>query len=714
MKWLNQVPLLRLIIPFALGIILAFYHPYPFSSNHLYLLIILGIIVFTGLHHLKTFKKFTSRFWHGIFIYLIIFVLGFLLANSRIEIFSTNHFSSPKFTTKIQGYKAVVISEPEIKPNSVKMVLRVRALKTNGIWHSATGKILTYINKDSLAQLTYGDEIIFRSNPQPISGPANFDEFDFKRYLSHHYIYHRLYLTINTYKYLQHQPESILKEKAIQYRKVLLQRYLDFGIKGNQLAILSALTLGKKESLNAHLKSAYASAGAMHVLAVSGLHVGIIFLVIRFLLGWIDRFKFGVWLKPSLLLISIWLYAFITGLSPSVIRASTMFSFMIIGTSLKQNTNIYNTLGLSALIILLFEPFMILEVGFQLSYLAVIGIIYLQPHIFQLLSFKPWLLNKAWEITCVSISAQIITAPLGILYFHQFPSYFLFSNLIVIPAAFLILLIAIGFQILWFVPYLGKTISIILNYVVMGLNFAVQYIEKLPYSLASGLNISVFETWILYLIIGCFSIWLIYRKNKFSIWGLVAVLVFTLSQTIELWEQKNQIEIVFFNTGNEPIIEFVKGTDKFWLADSSLIQNTNKMQFNVYHHDWSRGLSTQENNQVLPELIQSKNVVKFGEFKIVVLNSEDKLNAPSILAFNPQIIYLNQGSKIEENQMEELLANRIIIFGNQCPYWIKDEILLAQDSISFEPYSLRDNGSIKICLNKNLREIKSITHQKPR
>ncbi|MFT4752850.1 MAG: competence protein ComEC [Salibacteraceae bacterium] len=711
MKWLNQIPLLRLIIPFCIGIMISFYYPYPFSG---YQWGIVGCftLVILSFNRLKSIRSiFSNRWVFGITSSLFFITLGYTLANSKVERFTSNHYTHFTEESNKTGYKAIVIAEIEEKKNSIKTVVEIVEYHSEDTTIATNGKVIVYFKKNIEVALKYGDVILFTKQPTAISSPANFDEFDYQRYLSHHHIYDRLYLQNHEFKVIGFEPKSILKSLAIGWRSNLLNRYTQFGIKGEELAIISALTLGKKESLTAELKSAYASAGAMHVLAVSGLHVGIIYLVLRLLLSWMDTYKNGSRIKSVILIFVIWLYAIITGLSPSVIRAATMFSFMILAVSFKRNSNIYNTLALSAFAILIYNPFLLLEVGFQLSYLAVFGIIYLHTHLYTLFVFKPWLLNKAWEITCVSISAQIVTAPLGILYFHQFPTYFLFSNLIVIPAAFFIIFNAVSLQLLWFIPWLGETLAWTLLQSVKLLNFLVKWIDKLPQSLIYGLDISVFETWIIYLALATLSIWLIQYKNEFFIYALFLSVLLVSSQTTEKWNQLNQSEITFYTAQREQVIEFVNGYHRDWAADSNILNNEERMLFHVYHHSWKRGLSSSKSSTT--NYWEAKNAMGFGDITLLKIDTKTPFYPSQIERLKPNIIYVDTYKYWDIQKIKPYLKNQVLIVGMKSSKRVKEEFRNICDSLQLPFYSLDRTGAIKIKLNSQLTNINSITHQKP-
>lgn len=705
MKWLNQIPLFRLIIPFSLGIIGAFYNPEPVKQKMVWVLIGLTVLNLVLLKLRAIHSNYYNRWVFGVFAFIYVFFLGNTLTNFRVEKFKSTHFSNFITTEHKPSYiVGTISSEPEIKTNSIKAVVKINQLDFAGKNQPVTGKCLVYFKKTDSTQIKYGNQITFLKTPQKIDPPTNFDEFDYKRYLSHHYIYHRLYLSNLDYQIIGFNPPNLFKNKAINWRNFILHRYQKFGINGDELAILSALTLGKKESLTPQLKSAYSSAGAMHVLAVSGLHVGIIFLVVNFLLKWMDKHKLGKIIKAILLLFFVWLYAFITGLSPSVFRAATMFSFMIMALSFKRKSNIYNTLALSAFTILIIQPFMLLEVGFQLSYLAVIGIIYLHPYLYNLFTFKPWLLNQAWNITCVSLSAQLATAPLGILYFHQFPTYFLFSNLIVIPAAFIIMGVSIAFQLLSFIPYLGTGIAYLLKGIIWLLNTSVHHLEKLPSALLSGLDITVLETWLLYSILVAATIWLTQNKRKFVFVTLILILSLTISQTIEKWNQLHQKQITFYHSGKDFAIEFVNGYLTEFFADSSLISNADKMQFYIYHHWWKRGIPTETQTISIP--IQKVQIL--GRTKILRIEDNEICSYQQVNKLKPEIIYFNSHKSIAFDSISSTGYQPIVIIGPKASKKMKSKIEKICNSKNWIYHNMSKSGAFKIMLDDKLAIKKTI------
>ena len=402
-------------------------------------------------------------------------------------------------------------------------------------------------------------------------------------------------LSSDNWKTMPGKERNVLFEYAYLFREKLLSIFKKDGISGDEYAVASALLLGYKEALAPEIISSYASAGAMHVLAVSGLHVGIIYLVLNGLLFFLVKIKHGNTIKAILLILFLWAYALLTGLSPSVIRAVTMFSFIIIGKMLYKNTNIYNTLGVSAFLLLLINPFLIVEVGFQLSYLAVFGIVLIFPKLYELWNMDylicnfysfGWLADKIWAIICISIAAQIATFPLGLLYFHQFPNYFIFSNLIVIPLATVIIYLGILVLLTSPVGWLSGAIAKALIFIINFLNNSVVFIEQLPYSVTQGISISIFETWIIYLLIASMLTYFMIVRVKYLNFGLFFLIVLLSFQVFESDLERGRNRLIVYNVNKCTAIEFVSGKQSYFIADSSLTDDQSKLLFHIKHNWW--------------------------------------------------------------------------------------------------------------------------------
>ena len=582
MNFWSNYPFSRLLLPFLLGLILEIYFP-TWQFQHLFVsILLLGIYLLFYLFKLS--KHYSLKWVDGLMITLLFFSFGHNYVGAFSDVNKTEYYGK-----HLNSYKTTVlvsIREPVVeKAKSFQLKVDVLQLFDNDTLKNVSGKALIYAKKDGLSnELSYGDTLLVHAHFAEIKPPKNPGQFNYKRYLRFHQMHHQLYITENDWQLYGKNTSFSMLSFANGLRKEMLSILQQNHLEEDEFAVASALILGFRESLGDDLKLAYSSAGAMHVLAVSGLHVGIIYMVMSVLLGVFDKKKSLKYVKALLLLGVIWFYAFITGLSPSVLRASTMFSFIIIGTAINRNTNIYNTLFASAFFLLLYNPYLIMQVGFQLSYLAVIGIVYMQPKIYNLWYTRFWLLDKIWAITSVSIAAQIATFPIGLLYFHQFPNYFMLSNLVVIPAATIILALGILVLATSFIPVLSGFLGLVLNYAIKLLNWCVMSIEQLPHSLTTGISISVLESWLIYAFIILFWAFLHYKKAKLMLFGLVslaAVLSFDLQEDRRL---KNTQGVVFYSINKATAVDFIVGNRHYFLSDSATFNDHSTMLFNVKHH----------------------------------------------------------------------------------------------------------------------------------
>jgi competence protein ComEC len=566
-------------LPFIGGVILCSYFPKSVSTP-----ISIGLVILCCLL-LSILKK--QRRVFGIIAIPVFALFGYLLAESSILRFKDNPIGgqlSGKDTLLIE-----IVEEPHIKENSIKAEIEVLEIVKNDSFLPVNGKAIIYF--DDTLSLSYGDQRLVTTQLNEIEDPKNPGQFDYKRYLFHHHIYHSGYVSAEKDSLLSEGNGNPIQAFAIFARQKLMEQLKEVIPQNDEHAIASALILGYKDELTSQTRSAFASAGAMHVLAVSGLHVGIIYLVIEKLLKILPVLYRKKWLRGCLLLGGIWSYAILTGLSASVIRAATMLTFVVFATVFNRHTNIYNTIAASAFFILLvFGPFRIMEVGMQLSYLAVLGIILIQPWLSSFLTIENRILRWVWEISCVSVSAQLATAPLGFLYFHQFPNYFLLSNLAVIPCAFLILTTGLIYLAISWVSVIGGLVGLALKYEVRFLNFVVNLVDQLPNSILAGIDITVLETYLIYFIIASMLFAFMAHKKKAFFYLTGFLIVFLGYQIFEKYAQSNQQLFTVYSTRSDPALAFINGNSGNVHSTASFLGNEDQLLFHVDHHLWKRGL----------------------------------------------------------------------------------------------------------------------------
>lgn len=576
LRWIPYV-MVRITLFFIGGILLGIYLPDFISEFHA--LILSLFLLFSYFTIRFVFKSKSLAFLSGFVGLLLIVILGYLTLLQKNESRNANHLLN--FYEPIEGYEAVVTSTPESKLKSWKIETRILKVKS-GEWREVTGNVLLYISKrkDSIS-LNYGDVILVKGNPPPLQDPANPEEFNFKRFLSFKNIYHQQFVQVADIQLIHRSEERGFLYYASQARhkaSSIIRRHLP---RQREQAIALALVLGVNDGLDNDLQNAYSASGAMHVLSVSGLHVSILYLVILFFLEPIQNKSWSPWVIAIISVLILWFYAFITGLSPSVLRAVTMFTFIAIARPFGRKSNIYNTLAASAFLLLIYNPYLIMSVGFQLSYIAVIGIVYLQRPIYQLWETDNRILDWIWQITCVSIAAQIATFALGLLYFHQFPVYFLFSNLVVIPGSSIVLLLGVLLLVIDWIAPLGHLVGQMLDISIKLLNESVFIVEDLPYSLINGVYLTTFQCWLMIGII--FAIILLLEKRQFK-YAMVTVLIavlFSLQSWLHFRDEVKSKRLIVYHVPGHSAIDLIANGQSLFLADSALIADEERTRFHI-------------------------------------------------------------------------------------------------------------------------------------
>jgi competence protein ComEC len=477
--------------------------------------------------------SYKSRWIPGVMIFLLLIALSFLLSSVK------NGYPAPGTILKLTSEKKIFVAEiiePVIhKTKSVKAVLQIIAFREEGRWIRSGLKVSSYIQKDSRTEFLFsGDRLIgecFFTEPGPPVFPGGFDN---RRYLSQRGIFLQAFISHEKWMNLPGRSQNFLFRNALLLRSRLLGILRDHGMKGQQFAVAAALLLGYVDEIDSGVMKDYAATGVMHILSVSGMHVGMIFLVLNMLLSFLDKWRWGRILKAILSILLIWIYAMITGLSPAVLRAAAMLSFLILGKCLNRTTETLNILAASFFFLLIWEPNLLSDMGFQLSYLSVAGIVLLYESIYRKFNFENWFLDKIWAMVAVSLAAQLATAPLSLYYFQRFPNYFLLANLLVVPFSNLIIYDGILALLCNRIPVVSGIFTWLLSWSVGFLNDVIHFIGSLPGAVMDGIFLGVREMILVYAIIICTVIFLKIRK---STWMFVLVILLIFLQGSWIWER---------------------------------------------------------------------------------------------------------------------------------------------------------------------------------
>lgn len=621
MDFWNKIPAIKIAPVFILGISISNYFSFSAQFSLLIMLISLGIL-FLVVYGTK--KLFSS--W----IYLLLFFcLSLFYTQIHVDYIDQNHFS--KRVENLNAESTIigqVYEQPIEKPNSIKTFIRIKAVVDKERLVPCHGNVLVYLEKsENSKNLAYGDELLINARINEVASPKNPNQFDYKSFLETDGVFHQLYAKSSQWRLSGNRTGNLLLQKTFDLRRALRQKLRTALKDDDNFAVAAALVLGDKSYLDTEILMSYSAAGAMHVLAVSGLHVGMIFLFLQFAFSWIRKTK-RKWVYPVIVLLFLWFYALLTGFSPSVQRAATMFSFVVIGQSINRPTNIYNSLAASAIFLMIINPMIIYKVGFQLSYIAVIGIVYFHPKIFNLFYIKWWLPRKLWEITVISIAAQISTFPLTLYYFHQFPTYFFVSNLFVIPLASLIL--AFGFAYLFFGSIgIYQPFEWFLETTITVMNKGIMLVDSLPYSLFYGQYLHKIELYSLYIIILTFMVYISWRLKRhlfYAMFMLTGLLVFSSFVRTKNTQTR---EFIVYHVPKKLAINYIGLKENILWTDRALLESDNEKLYYFKHHWFSLGyLEAQgielnlENKAEFDEGFKYENILYFNDKRILILDKE--------------------------------------------------------------------------------------------
>jgi len=411
-----------------------------------------------------------------------------------------------------------------------------------------SGKVLCYLKHDE-GDLLLGDEMVIGTEKlNRIEPPTNPGEFDYARYMANQNIYHRVFLESHDYQFTGANKRTQFQQ-FIDHARTSIRNSLAY-MDDKPRSLAKALLIGQKDDLSQETKTEFSKTGAMHVLAVSGLHVGIIFWILDKVLSFLLAVRFGRQLKLIGLIAGLWLYALLTGLPPSVLRAALMFSIVAFGAQLKRPRNTLSNVLLAAFVIMVCWPNLLFDVGFQLSFSAVFGIIILQPRIANWWRVKNRLLRFIWSITSVSVAAQLATLPITLYYFHQFPTWFLISNLVAIPSAFLVVSGGVILQVLSL--FEGQVLEFYQWLYEGFINFFILTIEnigKLPVSHISHVEINLPDVLLIYLAVLTLATAIISKRIRYLKWSLGILILQQLWHIGEKQYIKPKAELVVFSSG---------------------------------------------------------------------------------------------------------------------------------------------------------------------
>ena len=564
-----KYPFVRMLIPFALGV----WCCVCISSFRLTPTVTIGIAL--ALFAMAAVTAFVLKSYRHNWVFGAVMACYLVLAGyalTQVHQAETQKDYYRNYEADAKYYVARVYDYPTERPNSIRTVLDLEYQFGDSLpSRPVTGKVMAYFPKsDSAFALRYGDLIAIPAPVRAVTPPLNPGEFDYKAYLERKGITGQIYLKDEDWLDLQINNANPIYAFSYRFRDILLASLQRSGLSNDEYGVAAAILLGYDDNLADEVRKNYVAAGSMHILCVSGMHVGIIYLLASFLLGFLNRKKWQKVLKQALLLALIWFYALIAGLSPSILRASLMLTFVIVGEMIHRKGFIINSIAASAFVLLCVNPNNLLEIGFLLSYAAVLGIVVLQRPIYSWFVIKNKLLDRAWEITAVALAAQAGTIPFTLFYFNQVSTYFVLSNLFMTPISFIVVISGMVLLLVSWVPYLSTLVGYLVWGAVYVMNWVVAQIESFPGSIVKGLYISDLEFALLLVALLLLLLRVVLQKRQLFIAFLGTLLLVMVSVTVRMYSSEYQQGMMVFSLRNHTAVDFVRGGEHLLLADSTL------------------------------------------------------------------------------------------------------------------------------------------------
>ena len=632
--------------------------------------------------------RYRLAWLQGLLLHLIIFSIGILITWHN-DIRNDSRW----FGNYYNDSSALVIRITE------PCLPKERSFKAEGVVESIVGstekvkgKVLIYFAQvDSSSLPKYGDEILIAGSLIPIKNSGNPGAFDYKRYAQFQQLFHQIFLKKNQYTLLKERKEY-LPYSFIYWGRERIVNTIKRYVQGDKkvTGIAEALLIGYKEDLDKDIVQSYSNTGVVHIIAISGMHLGLIYVVLVWLFSRLPVIKRSKIARVLLILSCLWLFSLITGASASVMRSAVMFTCIIVGKEFFRAATMDNSLAASAFLLLAYDPYLLWDVGFQLSYFAVAGIVWLQKPIYNLIYVKNKKMRYIWEMCAITIAAQILTFPICIYYFHQFPTSFLFTNLICVPLSTVILFAEIGLIILAWIPLAADMIGKLIYVLTWLMNKVINFFDKLPGSLIDSIYATPLSTWLLYIIVFCTAGVLLYKNKwqlRIALFSGVAFSMAVIYGKINLYNQK---KIIVYNVSHHTGIDFISGNKYWFTGDDTLRADAAMQNFNLKPARVS--IQASLSNDTLSGIYHTGNLWQFGNRKIMLIDSAVSFE-PLLKKIEIDFMLISHNPKIRLANIITAVSPAVVIIDASNSLWKIGQLKKECSVLHLRCYTVSEQGA---------------------
>ncbi len=620
-----------------------------------------------------------QNYFFGISAFVVILSLGFINTKWHQPDYDSTHYLHQKIAekTKIQVVVKQVLKANAFQDNYIAEVRNINH-------QTANGEILLSVYKDSIAKkIEVDDKLILFTDLSNIYQSLNPYQFDYAEFMSKKKIYKQAQVNPEEVIFLSAE-EKTLAGKAEKIRNTIHQNLVKSKFSSSQISLMEALLLGQRSRLSKETYTQFSEAGVVHVLAVSGLHVGVLLYFLMFLFKPLIYFPKGKIIRSVVLISLLWVYAYLVGMTPSILRAVTMFSFLSLGLFFKRKIFTLNMLCLSALVLLFINPNNILEIGFQLSYSAVLSILLFYKKIQAVFPFKHKFLQKISGFISVTLAAQLGVLPLSLFYFHQFPGLFIISNLLIVP--FLGIILGMGVFVIVVSHFMQLPVFIVKIYggILDLLQAVVNWVATKDDFLFKHIYFSPKMLILSIIIIGLAAV-ILHRKSKIAVFLLpLAIISLQLIYIYDFIELSKLKSFYIFHQNRNSVLGFQHG------KNFQLITDFPKKKEFIF----LEGLQNEMGINQMKYSTDLQNYYQLKDFSLQIIDSSGIWKLPAEI--ETKTVLLRQSPKINlDRVLDSLKPQQVIADGSNYKSYVKRWEKTCDDKeISFH-YTGKEGAFIK-------------------
>jgi len=687
-KILNKIPFSLLTIALIFGILLTDY-----LSNISGLIVAFFLLFLIFAYVLLIVLPLGKRKGANLFSLFLLLVIIFVACVNTAFFCAKNALVLTPLSNKIV-FVGFVEEENVKENNNVNYIVKVTYC--NEFKDLESKKIIVYSKADSLNSISLGDQIILSGKVSMFDNPLNPDQFNYREYLARKGIYYSLYTQNSCIVKIGRQIISItvIGEKI---RKSIINCFASFNVAKSSVGLFASFALGDKSLLDDDVRQSFTNAGVMHVLAISGLHVGIVFLLVDYLFYIFPTFRRSIY--AAIIISSVlWCYAILTGLSPSVQRAAFMFTILCFGRTFSRNSNVYNSLFYSAFCLLVYSPDLLFDLGFQLSYLAVFSIVYFQPKISNIWRPKNWIVKWFWDLTTVGFAATIGTAPLSVFYFNQMPNYFIISNILIIPLAIISLYSALIFIVFSKVSFVAFYLAIVLDRLLIWFNNVTSWVANLPNAVSKDLFLSKLEVLALYFVIISVAFFLAKRTYSRLVFLFLVVMFMFGVGIFDIYLKKENPQIIVYSTYPHSSVGFKYSNCHYLIHSIPDSIFNKKYNYNIKSFVNKNRLTTYFTDSLckLQEynfIRTSKYYITFCDKRIIILDKKFNKITTWMSSIKTDYLILTAEYKCDIRQTIKAINAKYLILDSSISVYQSEKIINDLEGVDVDIHVVQKDGA---------------------